>query len=112
LCVVARLLRSRDMMTWRIVKPVKQCLSIDDSPYSDFLAFAADVEIDLRDFQHLQRPQPIADVLEHERQVGLMLERLKLHLVNRFLAVFSSTLVRLATSSSVKPANATSWPAA
>src|SRR2546426_7619115 len=57
---------------------------IDDSSYSDLLGFAADAEIDLRDLEQLQHAQPVADVLEHEHQVVVVLECLKLHLRDRF----------------------------
>src|SRR6266700_7726330 len=57
---------------------------IDDSSYSDLLGFAADAEIYLRDLEQLQHAQPVADVLEHEHEVLVALECLKLHLGDRF----------------------------
>ncbi len=57
---------------------------IDDSSYSDFLGFAADAEIDLHDLEQLQHAQPVADVLEHEHEVVVVLECLKLHLRDGF----------------------------
>src|SRR5437773_3710309 len=57
---------------------------IDDSTYSDLLGFAADAEIDLRDLEQLQHAQPVADVLQPEHEVVVMLEGLNLHLRDRF----------------------------
>src|SRR5882724_85579 len=86
---------------------------IDDSSYSDLLGFAADVEIDLRDLEQLQHAQPVADVLEHEHEVVVVLEGLQFHMgIGSSWSNSSSTAVSRATSSSVNPARPTSWPAA
>ena len=57
---------------------------IDDSSYSGLLGFAADAEFDLDDLEQLQHAQPVADVLEHEHEIVVMLARLKLHLWDGF----------------------------
>ena len=48
------------------------------------MGFAADAEIDLRDLEQLQHAQSVADVLEHEHEVVVALEWLKLHFGDRF----------------------------
>ena len=66
------------------VESNEESLAVDHAADADLRGPSGDRVIHLPDLQKLEHPEPVPDVPEHEAQVVVVLERLKLHARNVF----------------------------